>query len=41
MSATLLPRVGKLHYYFLVDWRLQLVGKKGKENQAGIDFPHP
>lgn len=41
MSATLLARVGKVHYYFLVDWRLQLAGKKGEENQAGIDFPIP
>lgn len=41
ISATLHPRVGKLHYYFLVDWHLQPAGKKGKENQARIDFPMP
>lgn len=36
MSATLLASVGKVHYCFLVDWCLQLAGKKG-ERKSGRD----
>lgn len=39
MFATFRPKVEKLHYYFLVEWHLQLAAKKGKQNQPGIDFP--
>lgn len=37
----LMPRVGKSHYYFCVDWSSRLDGKKGRKSRVGSIFPSP